>query len=106
MKTIFSMLLLACFCLSGSASAAGTTDKEAMAMTDKAVAAGKVSATQVAQMVFDAISADHFYIYSHPKALANAQQRFDAIVAGANPGDPFAERPEIGAGLRQSLRGG
>ena len=76
------------------------------AMTDKAVAAGKVSATQVAQMVFDAISADHFYIYSHPKALANAQQRFDAIVAGANPGDPFAERPEIGAGLRQSLRGG
>ena len=76
------------------------------AMTDKAVGSGKVSAPQVAQMVFDAIAADRFYIYSHPKALGNAQQRFDAIVAGANPGDPFAERPEIGAGLRQSLRGG
>ena len=43
MKTIFSMLLLACFCLSGSASAAGTTDKDAMAMTDKAVAFAKTN---------------------------------------------------------------
>jgi NAD(P)-dependent dehydrogenase (short-subunit alcohol dehydrogenase family) len=75
------------------------------AMTDKAVGSGKVTAEQVAQMVFDAISADRFYIYSHPKALGNARQRFDAIVTGTNPADPFAERPEIGQGLRQSLRG-
>ena len=76
------------------------------AMTDKAVGSGKVTAAQVAQLEFDAISTDHFYIYSHPKALGNARQRFDAIVAGTNPADPFAERPEIGEGLRQSLRGG
>ncbi len=76
------------------------------AMSDKAVSSGKVSAAQVAQMVFDAMTADHFYIYSHPKALGNAQQRFDAIVAGTNPADPFAERPDIGMGLRASLRGG
>ena len=75
------------------------------AMTDKAVGSGKVTAEQVAQLVFDAISADRFYIYSHPKALGNARQRFDAIVTGTNPADPFAERPEIGQGLRQSLRG-
>jgi NAD(P)-dependent dehydrogenase (short-subunit alcohol dehydrogenase family) len=75
------------------------------AMGEKAVKSGKVNAAQVAQMVFDAMAADHFYIYSHPKALGNAQQRFDAIVAGTNPADPFAERPDIGMGLRAALRG-
>ena len=75
------------------------------AMSDKAVSSGKVSAAQVAQMVFDAMHADQFYIYSHPKALGNAQTRFDAIVQGHNPPDPFAERPDIGVQLRQALRG-
>jgi hypothetical protein len=56
-------------------------------------------------MVFDAMHADQFYIYSHPKALGNAQTRFDAIVQGHNPPDPFAERPDIGVQLRQALRG-
>jgi NAD(P)-dependent dehydrogenase (short-subunit alcohol dehydrogenase family) len=75
------------------------------AMSDKAVSSGKVSAAQVAQMVFDAIRANQFYIYSHPKALGNAQTRFDAIVQGSNPPDPFAERPDIGIQLKQALRG-
>ena len=75
------------------------------AMSNKAVSSGKVSAAQVAQMVFDAMHADQFYIYSHPKALGNAQTRFDAIVHGHNPPDPFAERPDIGMQLRQALRG-
>ena len=74
------------------------------AMSDKAVGSGKVSAAQVAQMVFDAIKAEQFYIYSHPKALGNAQTRFDAIVHGTNPPDPFAERPDIGVILRNSLK--
>ncbi len=76
------------------------------AMSDKAVSSGKVTAAQVAQMVFDAMAADRFYIYSHPKALGNARQRFDAIVEGINPADPFAERPEIGVALRAQLRAG
>ena len=75
------------------------------AMGAKAVSSGKVSAAQVAQMVFDAIAADQFYIYSHPRALGNVQTRMNAIVAGTNPADPFAERPDIGAGLRAALRG-
>jgi len=76
------------------------------AMSDKAVSSGKVTAAQVAQMVFDAMAANRFYIYSHPKALGNARQRFDAIVEGRNPADPFAERPEIGVALRAQLRAG
>jgi NAD(P)-dependent dehydrogenase (short-subunit alcohol dehydrogenase family) len=74
------------------------------AMSDKAVSSGKVTAAQVADMVFHAMQQDQFYIYSHPKALGNARQRFDAIVAGTNPADPFAERPEIGIALRAQLR--
>ena len=75
------------------------------AMSDKAVGSGKVTAAKVAQKVFDALAADQFYIYSHPKALGNVQQRMEAIVQGHNPPDPFAERPEIGINLRAALRG-
>ena len=74
------------------------------AMSEKAVSSGKVSAADVAQKVFDAITADQFYVYSHPRALGNVQRRTDAIVQGANPPDPFAERPEIGKELRAALR--
>ena len=75
-----------------------------MAQIGKAVNSGKVTAAEVAQKVFDAMTADQFYIYSHPKALGNVQSRMDAIVAIQSPPDPFTERPEIGEGLRAALR--
>lgn len=74
------------------------------AMSDKAVGSGKVSAADVAKMVFDAIEQDEFYIYSHPKALGNVQHRMEAIVQGHNPPDPFKERPDIGDKLKADLR--
>lgn len=74
------------------------------AMSDKAVASGKVSAAEVAQKVFDAVQAGQFYIYSHPQALGLVAQRMQALVEGANPPDPFVTRPELGASLRQALR--
>lgn len=45
------------------------------------------------------------YIYSHPQALGNVAQRMQAIVDGHNPGDPFAEWPEVGIKLSAALRG-
>ncbi len=74
------------------------------AMTDKAVGSGKVTAAEVAQKVFDALAADQFYIFSHPRALGNVQSRMEGILQQANPVDPFAERPEIGRDLKASLR--
>ena len=74
------------------------------AMSDKAVGSGKVSAADVAQMVFDAIAQDHFYIYSHPKAIASVQTRLEDIMLARNPTDPFAHKPEIGAELKKALR--
>jgi NAD(P)-dependent dehydrogenase (short-subunit alcohol dehydrogenase family) len=76
------------------------------AMSEKAVSSGKVSAADVAQKVFDAVASGQFYIYSHPQALGNVQQRMEAIVMGHNPPDPFAARPEVGQQLRQALRAG
>jgi len=74
------------------------------AMSEKAVSSGKVTAAEVAQKVFDAVRAGQFYIYSHPQALGNVQQRMQAIVEGSNPPDPFAARPDVGEKLRQALR--
>jgi short-subunit dehydrogenase len=74
------------------------------AMIDKAVSASKVTAAQVAQAVFESIEENRFYIFSHPKALGNVQERFENIVAGVNPADPFLARPEIGEQLRSALR--
>jgi short-subunit dehydrogenase len=74
------------------------------AMSDKAVSSGKVTAADVAQKVFDAIGADQFYIFSHPRALGNVKSRMEAIVEMRNPPDPFLERPEVGVQLRASLR--
>ena len=74
------------------------------AMTGKAVSSGKVSAADVAQLVFDAIQANQFYIYSHPKSIQSVQTRLEDIVQARNPTDPFADKPEIGQQLRTALR--
>jgi hypothetical protein len=74
------------------------------AMSDKAVGSGKVSAADVAQMVFDAIAQDRFYIYSHPKAINSVQTRLEDIMMARNPTDPFAHKPEIGQELKKALR--
>jgi NAD(P)-dependent dehydrogenase (short-subunit alcohol dehydrogenase family) len=76
----------------------------ARAMSDKAVSSGKVTAATVAQFVFDALAEQRFYIYSHPHALGNVQSRMEDIVAGKNPSDPFAQRPEVGEALKKALR--
>lgn len=74
------------------------------AMTDKAVGSGKVTAAMVAQVVFDAMREQRFYIYSHPQALGSVQTRLEDVVQIRNPTDPFAHKPEIGAQLRAALR--
>ena len=74
------------------------------AMTDKAVSSGKVTAAEVAQKVFDAVAANQFYIYSHPKAIGAVQTRMQDILQARNPTDPFADKPELGAQLRAALR--
>ncbi len=76
----------------------------AHAMLNKAVEGGRVTAAEVAQRVFDAVSARQFYIYSHPEALAGVQARMEDVLQARNPTDPFAHKPALGVELRQALR--
>lgn len=80
------------------------SQRVAQAMISKAVESGKVSAPQVAALVFDALRERRFYIYSHPKALGAVQTRLEDIMLARNPTDPFADKPQIGADLRAALR--
>lgn len=82
------------------------SQRAAQAMSEKAVGSGKVSAAEVARMTFDAIDTGRFYIYSHPHALSNVQQRMEEIVAMQNPGDPYAAVPHIRDMLRAKLQAG
>ena len=83
---------------------ATTSQRVAQGLIEKAVAGGRVTAADVAQFVFDALEADRFYIYSHPKALAPVLTRAEDILATRNPTDPYRERPELGEQLRAALR--
>ncbi|SEL00789.1 NADP-dependent 3-hydroxy acid dehydrogenase YdfG [Roseateles sp. YR242] len=74
------------------------------AQTDKAVSSGKLTAADVARLVFEAMEEDRFYIFSHPQALQGVQTRLEDVMQRRNPTDPFKDRPEIGAKLRQALR--
>jgi len=74
------------------------------AQSDKAVSSGKLTAADVAAMVFDAIDHNRFYIFSHPQALAGVQTRLEDVMLLRNPTDAFVDKPEIGAALRAKLR--
>ncbi len=76
----------------------------AQAMMTKAVTSGKLTADEVAQLVYDGIEARRFYIYTHPHALRMVQTRMEDVLQGRNPSDPFLGKPEIGEQLRNALR--
>ncbi|MDL5032137.1 SDR family oxidoreductase [Pelomonas sp. APW6] len=74
------------------------------AMTDKAVSAGKITAADVAAMVFQAMDEDRFYIFSHPQALGGVQTRLEDVMQQRNPTDPFADKPALREQLVTALR--
>lgn len=71
------------------------------AMTDKAVMSGKVTAQDVAEIVFQGVAEGRFYIFSHPQALGGVALRMNDIVHQNNPADPYAATPQV----REALRG-
>ena len=85
---------------------AGPTPSQmaAQAMTVKAVESGKVSASDVARLTFEAIAAGQFYIYSHPGALGHVGSRMEDIVHGRNPADPYEATPHIRDMLRAKMK--
>ena len=59
---------------------------------------------EVAEKTFKAISDGQFYIYSHPAALGNVQERMEDIIMQRNPGDPYKAAPHIRDMLRAKLK--
>ena len=80
------------------------SQKVGKAFMTKAVASGKLTAEQLADMVFDALDKDIFYIYSHPGSLETFKSRADDILQQRNPTDPYISKPEFGVQLSSSLR--
>jgi NAD(P)-dependent dehydrogenase (short-subunit alcohol dehydrogenase family) len=76
------------------------------AMSDKAVSSGKVTAAEVAAMVFDAMDREQFYVFSHPKVLSGVQTRMEDIVQLRNPTSPFKDKPELGEQIKHLLKDG
>ena len=79
------------------------SQKAAQGMSDKAVSSVKVSATEVAENTFKAIRDEQFYIFSHPSALANVQERMEDILTLRNPSDPYKAAPHIRDMLRTKM---
>lgn len=86
------------------ASAPTSSQKAAQIMSDKAVNSGKVTAQEVAENTFKAIAEQQFYIFSHPGALSNVQDRMEDVVAQRNPGDPYKATPHVRDMLREKLK--
>lgn len=75
------------------------------ALLEQAVAAGRMSAADVARVTFDGIRRGDFYIYTHPQTLHGVTERMDAIVHGKPPADPYAATPQFTAKLKAGVQG-
>src|SRR5690606_331280 len=62
---------------------------------NKAVTPGKITAEDVANMTFDAIRENRFYVVTHPKILSSVELRLQDIVAQRNPSDPFTFKKDV-----------
>ena len=60
------------------------------ATLDKAVSSGRISATDIAELTFQAVREERFYVLSHPKIRGAIQARMEDLLVGTNPRDPLA----------------
>ena len=66
----------------------------AQAASVAAVAAGRISAVEVAAMTFEAIAERRFYVVPHAKILGLVQQRLSDVTTLANPSPLFGMSPQ------------
>ena len=57
----------------------------------------------LADLTFNAIREDRFYIFPHTQMLQSVQRRMQAILQQDKPVDPFAFRPAVYQGLKDDL---
>ncbi|WP_042880931.1 SDR family oxidoreductase [Cupriavidus necator] len=76
-----------------NAAAPSALQLAAKAQFEKDVSSNKITAAEVAQLTFDAIRTERFYVFTHPEMLPAVQARFDAVLGDGGLGDPFATDP-------------
>lgn len=60
----------------------------------RAVRSGKLSASDIASAAYDAVSADRFYVITHPAIMASVRARHEEIEQMRAPTDPLPPSPE------------
>jgi short-subunit dehydrogenase len=78
-----------------NAAAPGPSQSAAKEQMEKEVSCGKMTAAEVAQLTFDAIRTERFYVFTHPEILPAVQARFEAVFGDGGPADPFATNPGV-----------
>ncbi len=63
--------------------------------TEKAVSSGRIGAAQVAQMTFEAIRENRFYVLTHPGILPSVELRMQDVLMQRNPSDPYTYKPGV-----------
>jgi NAD(P)-dependent dehydrogenase (short-subunit alcohol dehydrogenase family) len=76
-----------------NATALTASQRVAQAACEKAVAAGRLTAPQIAELTFAAIRERRFYVFTHPQILPDLAARFAAVLDTREPADPYASRP-------------
>jgi NAD(P)-dependent dehydrogenase (short-subunit alcohol dehydrogenase family) len=66
-----------------------STKTEKDLMLKKAVAAGRLSAEDIARAVVAAVKADRFYILTHPAIKGAIRARMEDVLEGRTPRDPL-----------------
>jgi NAD(P)-dependent dehydrogenase (short-subunit alcohol dehydrogenase family) len=79
--------------MAGSAPTA--SQRVAQERSTRAVESGRLTAAEVAQITFDAIRAERFYVFTHPQILPLVANRSRHVLEGLDPADPFEGRPEL-----------
>ncbi|KND59035.1 Short-chain dehydrogenase/reductase SDR [Candidatus Paraburkholderia schumanniana] len=70
------------------------SQKLAARQLTRAVQGGKLSASDIAELTFDAVREGRFYVITHPNIMASVQLRLDDIAQLRTPTDPMSlERP-------------
>lgn len=80
------------------------SQRAAQAFTEKAVMSGKITAASVADLTFEAIREERFYIYSETAPLLNVRKRMEDLLQQRNPYDPYEDVPHVGELLRARLK--
>lgn len=78
----------------GRAGSTTASQRQAQTAVAKAVAGGKLSASDVATITFDAIRANRFYAFTHPQIMPSLRERFIAVLSDVPPADPYATHPK------------